>query len=205
MSKLVNDLIRQGYLKTDLIIDAFSEIDRIEFVPKEFEKEAQANVALPIGYGQTISQPMTVAFMLELLDLERDQNILDIGSGSGWTTALLSYIVGSHGKVTALERKKELKELGEKNADKYNYVKNNIAEFCVADGTKGFSKNAPYDRILVSATAECVPNKLKEELKIGGKIVIPIRDNIWYLEKIGENEFNKEEYPGFMFVPLIED
>jgi len=84
MSKLVNELIRQGYLKTDLIIDAFSEISRIEFVPHEFEKESEANIALPIGYGQTISQPLTVAFMLELLDPRRDQNILDIGSGSGW-------------------------------------------------------------------------------------------------------------------------
>ncbi len=92
MSKLVNELIRQGYLKTDLLIEAFSEISRVEFVPHELEKEAEANVALPIGYGQTISQPLTVALMMELLDPQRGQNVLDIGSGSGWTTALLCYI-----------------------------------------------------------------------------------------------------------------
>ena len=208
MSKLVNDLIRLGYLKSDLIIDAFSEINRIEFVPQDLEKEAEANIALPIGYGQTISQPLTVAFMLELLDPQRGQNVLDVGSGSGWTTALLSYIVGRNGKVTAVERKKELKETGEKNVDKYGYLRDGqsgMTEFYVADGTRGFAKNAPYDRILVSASAECVPSVLKEELKIGGKMVIPIRNSIWYMEKKEENKFYKEEYPGFEFVPLIED
>jgi protein-L-isoaspartate(D-aspartate) O-methyltransferase len=208
MSKLVNELIKQGYLKSDLIIDAFSEINRIEFVPRELEKEAEANIALPIGCGQTISQPLTVAFMLELLDPQRGQNILDIGSGSGWTTALLSYIVGRYGKITAIERKEELKKIGEKNVDKYGYLRDGrdgVAEFYVADGTKGFAKNAPYDRILVSASAECVPNALKDQLKVGGKMVIPVYRSIWYLEKKGENKFFKEEYPGFEFVPLIED
>ena len=104
MNSLINNLIRNGYLKSDLIIDAFSEISRIEFVPKEFEKDANADIALPIGYGQTISQPKTVAIMLELLDSQRGHNILDIGSGSGWTTALLCCIVGKGGRVTAVER-----------------------------------------------------------------------------------------------------
>ena len=85
MRLLVNKLINKGYLKTDLIIDAFSEIGRIEFVPKELEKEAEADIPLPIGFGQTISQPLTVAFMFELLDPQRGHNVLDIGSGSGWT------------------------------------------------------------------------------------------------------------------------
>lgn len=208
MSKLVNELMRQGYLKTDLIIDAFSEVSRVEFVPHELERESEANIALPIGYGQTISQPLTVAFMLELLDPKRDQNVLDVGSGSGWTTALLSYIVGRRGRVIALERKEELKKIGERNVDKFGYIrdgKDGIAEFYLKDGSKGYPENAPYDRILVSASADCVPNDLKEQLKIGGKMVIPVRNSIWYMEKKGENDFIKEEYPGFEFVPLIED
>lgn len=208
MSQLVNELIRLGYLKTDLIIDAFSEINRVEFVPPELEKSAEANIALPIGYGQTISQPLTVAFMMELLDPQRGQNVLDVGSGSGWTTALLCYIVGRHGRVTALERKEELKQMGEKNANKYGYIrdgKDGIAEFYTADGSKGFKKYAPYDRILVSASADCVPNDLKEQLKIGSKMVIPIGESIWYLEKVEENKFEKQEFSGFAFVPLVED
>ena len=203
MGRLVNDLIRNGYLKTDLIIDAFSEISRVEFVPKELESEVEADIALPIGHGQTISQPLTVAIMLELLDPQMEHKILDIGSGSGWTTALLSYIVGKNGKVIALERQKELCEFGKNNADKFNYVKNNIANFICTDGSKGYLKEAPYDRILVSASSGFVPNELKNQLKIGGKMVIPVLNSIWYLEKKGENEFEKEEYPGFNVVPLI--
>ncbi|MFH0969233.1 MAG: protein-L-isoaspartate O-methyltransferase [Patescibacteria group bacterium] len=204
MPKIANDLIRKGYLKSDLIIDAFSEINRIDFVPQELEKEAEVDIPLPIGYGQTISQPLTVAFMFELLDPQRGQNILDLGSGSGWTTALLSYIVGSEGNVTAIERIDKLCEWGKKNADKFKFVSEGIAEFYCEDGSKGFPKNAPYDRILVSAMVSDVPKELKSQLKIGGKIVIPVRNDIWYLEKKGENEFYKEEYPGFSFVPLIE-
>lgn len=203
MSKLTNNLIKKGYLKTDLIIDAFSEIGRIEFVPKELESEADMDIALPIGYGQTISQPLTVAMMFELLDPKRGHKILDVGSGSGWTTALLSYIVGKTGKVIAIERNKELCGFGEINADKFNYVKNEIVQFICSDGSKGYLKEAPYDRILVSASTECVPNELKDQLKVGGKMVIPIQNSIWYMEKREDNEFYKEEFQGFSFVPLI--
>lgn len=203
MSKLVNDLMTKGYLKSDLIIDAFSEVSRTEFLPPELEGEADHDVALPIGYGQTISQPLTVAVMLELLDPQRDQRILDVGSGSGWTTALLAYIVGNHGKVVGLERIEQLKKFGETNADKFGYVKKGIAEFYAADGSIGFPPGAPFDRILVSAATDEIPQALKDQLKVGGKMVIPVRNTIMYLEKRSENDFYKEEYPGFVFVPLI--
>lgn len=205
MSKLTNELIHKGYLQTDILIDAFSEIGRIEFIPKEFEKDADADIPLPIGFGQTISQPTVVAFMMELLDPKRDQKILDVGSGSGWTTAVLSYVAGSHGKVIAIDREEKIKELGECNVDKFGFVKKGIASFFAADGSKGFPTEAPFDRILVSAGAEHVPEDLKNQLKVGGKMVIPIslRNSIMYLEKKGENDFYTEEYPGFVFVPLI--
>jgi len=203
MRRLVNDLMKKGYLKSDAIVDAFSEIGRIEFVRPEFEREAEADVPLPIGFGQTISQPLTVAFMFELLNPESGQNILDIGSGSGWTTALLSYIVGSKGKVTALEVIPELCKWGEGNAEKFKFVSNGIANFHCGDGGKGFPDNAPYDRILVSAMVQEASEELKSQLKIGGKMVIPIHNDIWYLEKKGENDFYKEEFPGFSFVPLV--
>ncbi len=205
MNKLVYDLIKNGYLKSDLIIGAFSEINRAEFVPEELEREAEENMALPIGFGQTISQPLTVAFMLELLDPGRGQRILDVGSGSGWTTALLSHIAGTGGKVIGLERIEKLKKVGQKNADKYGFVKKGIAEFYVADGSIGFPPGMPFDRILVSAAANRIPEELKRQLKIGGKMVIPVKNSIVYLEKKSETDFYKEEYPGFIFVPLIEE
>lgn len=203
MSKLVANLISQGYLKKDLVIDAFWEISRIEFVPENLESEAEANIPLPIGYGQTISQPLTVAFMLELLDPQRGQNMLDVGSGSGWTTGLLSYIAGEKGKVTALERILELCEIGKKNVEKFNFVKKGVAEIYCVDGSQGYSKNAPYDRILVSARVEEIPEELKKQLKVGGKMVIPVHNDICYFEKKTEEEFLVEQYPGFSFVPLI--
>lgn len=204
MNRLVNDLIKEGYLKTDSIIEAFSEIDRIEFIPEDLAGQAEANIPLPIGYGQTISQPLTVAIMFELLDPQPGHSVLDVGSGSGWTTALLSKIVGEKGKVVALERIEELCQFGEKNVDKYEFVKKGIAEFHCADGSEGFPKYAPYDRILVSAMAQKIPEALREQLKVGGKMVIPVHNDIWYLEKKGKDKFEKEEYPGFSFVPLLQ-
>lgn len=203
MKKLINDLIQQGYLKSDLIIDAFSKIHRIDFVPTDLEMAATADMALPIGSGQTISQPLTVAFMLELLEPKPGQNILDVGSGSGWTVALLSQIVGEKGKITGVEIMPGLYQKGKENIDKYGFVKIGTAEMYCEDGKRGFAKNAPYDRILVSAAANEVPMPLKEQLKVGGKMVIPINEGIRFLEKKGESEFYEKDYPGFAFVPLV--
>lgn len=201
---LIDDLVREGWLKTPLIIEAFRNIKREDFLPDEIKNSAQENEALPIGYNQTISQPLTVAFMLEKLDPKPDQKILDIGSGSGWTTALLSYIVGQNGKVIAIEKIKELKEFGEKNVSKYSFIKKGIAEFICADGSKGYQKEAPYDRILVSATSSKVLPQWKDQLKVKGKIICPIGQSIWEIEKISPDDYKEKEYPGFVFVPLIE-
>ncbi len=205
MTQLVNQLIKDNYLKSDLVIEAFSEINRAEFVPKDLESAAESNVALPIGYGQTISQPLTVAIMLELLDVQRGHRVLDVGSGSGWSTALLSYIVGSSGKVFALERITDLYEVGPNYAGTVGGVKMGIAEFYLGDGSKGYPEEAPYDRILVSAMAKEIPEELKKQLKVGGKMVIPTEDNLYFLEKKSDTEFYEERFPGFAFVPLIID
>ncbi len=200
LENLVNSLKKEGWLKTPKIIEAFSNIKRENFV---IDKDlAYYDTALPIGFGQTISQPLVVAFMLELLSPKEGEKILDIGSGSGWTTALLSYCVGKKGKVIAIEIIPELKEFGENNVKKYNFVEKGIAKFILGDGKLGYQPLAPYDKILVSATTEEVPLELKNQLKIGGKMVIPIYDSIVELNKISKNEYQKKEYPGFVFVKL---
>lgn len=203
MNRLTNDLMKDGYLRTTSIIEAFANVDRIDFVLPELELDASADIPLPIGYGQTISQPTTVAIMMELLDPHENQKILDIGSGSGWTTALLAYIVGEKGKVISLERIKELCDFGRKNIRKIKKIDKEVAEFYNIDGSLGYSVRAPYDRILVSASAREIPQELKDQLKIGGKLVMPVHNYLHYLEKRGENDFYEEEYPGFTFVPLI--
>lgn len=202
---LIDDLIKDGWLKTPRIINAFRKIKRADFMPDEMKNLAELNEALPIGKGQTISQPLTVAFMLEQLQPQLGDKILDVGSGSGWTTALLSEIVGREGKVFALEVIPELKEFGENNVGKYNFIERGIARFILADGSKGYEKEAPYDKILCSAAAQkAMPEPWKKQLKIGGRIVAPIKSSVWLFIKKSDENFEEIEYPGFGFVPLIE-
>ena len=200
---LIDTLIKGGWLKSLKIIDAFKAIKRIDFLPEDLKDSAELNTALPIGFGQTISQPLVVAFMIEQLNPKKGDKVLDIGSGSGWTTALLSHIVGPRGKVIAIELVLELKEFGEKNVSKYNFIDKGIAEFVCADASKGYNKEAPFDRILASASAQRLPRAWKEELKVGGKIVTPIGSSIWVFIKRSKDDFEEIEHPGFAFVPLI--
>ena len=201
---LIDSLIRGGWLKTPGIIRAFRKINRADFLPKDSKEFAQVNSAFPIGFGQTISQPLVVAFMIEKLQPLPGDKILDIGSGSGWTTALLAEIVGEKGKVIGIEIIPQLMEFGKKNVEKYNFVEKGIVEFICADGSKGYEKEAPFDKILCSASAKKLPQVWKEQLKIGGRIVTPIGTSIWLFSKKSENEFEEKEFPGFVFVPLVE-
>jgi len=205
MALLIDSLIEEGWLKTPKIIEAFRKIKRVDFLPKGMENLVELNEALPIGCGQTISQPLVVAFMIEQLQPQPGEKILDIGSGSGWTTALLAEIVGDKGKVIAMEIIPELKKFGEKNVAKYNFIKRGQVQFICTDGSKGYEKEAPFDGILVSASIQQaeVPRTWKEQLKIGGRIVTPIGSSIWLLTKKSEKNFEEIEYPGFAFVPLI--
>jgi len=201
----VENLISQGWLKTERIISAFLKIKRKDFLPKDLENLAKLDGALPIGFGQTISQPLVVAFMIELLQPKEGEKILDVGSGSGWTSALLAEIVGEKGKVIAIERISKLVEFGRKNVEKYNFVKERRVKFVLGDGSKGYEIEAPFDKILASACAKSLPLAWQKQLKIGGRIVAPIENSIWLFIKRKENVFEEKEFPGFVFVPLIEE
>ena len=200
---LIDFLIQDGWLKTPRIIEAFQKIKRVDFLPKGMENLTELNEPLHIGFGQTISQPLVVVFMLEQLEPKEGDKILDVGSGSGWTSALLGEIVGEAGKVVPIEIIPELMEFGRQNVAKYNFVEKGIVEFICTDGSKGYQKEAPYDKILASASAETLPQAWKEQLKIGGRIVTPIGSSIWLFIKKSATEFEEIEYPGFVFVPLI--
>lgn len=200
---LIDSLVNEGWLKTPRIIEAFRKIKRVDFLPEELKNLAELNEALPIGYGQTISQPLVVAFMMEQLQPIPGDKILDVGSGSGWTTAILAQILSQKGKVIAIDRIPELVEFGKKNVAKYNFIEKGAAEFICADGLKGCEKEAPYDKILASASSEKLSGAWKDQLKLGGRIVTPIGTSIWLFIKKSATEFEEIEYPGFIFVPLI--
>ena len=203
--ELIDSLIKDGYLKTPRIIDAFKKIDRADFVPDDLKHEAYVNAPLPIGHGQTISQPLTVAFMLELLAPQEGDKVLDVGAGSGWQTAILAQIVGKKGKVFAIEILEKLAEFGKNNLEKYKFLSSGRVEFIRKDASFGLPENAPYERIIAAAAGNEIPPAWKEQLKINGRLVAPVRNSIFSLIKKAEDQIEETEYPGFAFVPLLSE
>lgn len=196
---LIRHLINTSALKSKNIIKAFENIDRADFVYDSIVSDIYEDYPLQIGYRQTISQPTTVALMLEMLYPSEGQKILDIGSGSGWTTAILSFIVGDRGSVLGVERVEELVEFGSNNLEKYGFNNSKITQAGNILGVPG----EKFDRILVSAAADEFPTELLEQLKNNGKLVIPIRNSIYEITKKENGEVEAIEHYGFTFVPLI--
>ena len=199
LHELVDDMIFSNMLKSPHIIDAFKEVDRKYFVPVSFAEHTYIDAPIPIGNSQTISQPSTVAFMLERLAPQEGDKVLDIGSGSGWTTALLCHIVGEEGSVTGVERVDALVEQGRENLSKFNFNHCRIKQAGEKLGLPG----EQFERILVSASADEIPEELFSQLKIGGILVIPVENSIYKFKKVSEEEIKTEEFYGFVFVPLI--
>ena len=200
LDSLIDSIIMDRVLKTRQIIEAFETVDRADFVPDIFKESAYVDAPLGIGENQTISQPTTVAFMLEHLSPQKGDKVLDIGSGSGWTTAMLCHIVGEEGSVLGLERIDTLVELG-----KYQ-----LARYCPDERCQikkaGDELGVPgekFDKILVSASAEELPEELIEQLNVGGKLVIPVHNSIEVITKTAEDDYVRDSIYGFVFVPLI--
>lgn len=198
--ELVQNLQYKGVLKTASIIKAFENIDRKDFVLKKYQNEAYEDIPLPIGHGQTISQPYTVSFMLELLEPKLNQEVLDIGSGSAYTSALLAKIVGKNGNVDAYEIIEDLIKKAKENIK--NYPDLNI-NFHLSKNDEIGKINKKYDRILVSAATNNIPKNLIDILKINAKLVIPINSSIYLITKKEDNSIEKQEFYGFSFVALI--
>ena len=209
LMSIVDALVNDETIKTPVIMAAFRSIERRDFILSEYQLEADVNAPLPIGHGQTISQPFTVASMLEWLQPQPGDRVLDIGSGSGWQTALLAHIVSQQpgGKVVAIERIPELKALGEKNIEKYGFVSSGVVHCLVGDGALGAPDYAPYQRIIAAAAAPQVPALLKEQLALGGRLVMPI-GNEWsqaivVVDKTSNHTYKEQRHPGFVFVPFV--
>ncbi|MBC7868978.1 protein-L-isoaspartate O-methyltransferase [Candidatus Saccharibacteria bacterium] len=185
------------------IDEAFKATPRINFLRTENKIQYEIDAPLSIGYGQTNSQPSTVRRMLQWLDPQSGDNVLDVGSGSGWTTALLAHLIGPTSTVYAVEKIADLMKFGEENCQRMN-VRNVL--FFEAGDVYGLPDLAPYDRILVSAATtelSIVLSILLAQLKIGGRIVIPSRTIIHVIDKVTNDDYSHKEHPGYVFVPLI--
>ncbi|NHF59287.1 protein-L-isoaspartate(D-aspartate) O-methyltransferase [Flavobacteriaceae bacterium TP-CH-4] len=200
-NKLADILVEKGIVDQK-VLEAIRTIPRHLFMDSSFEGHAYQDKAFPIAADQTISQPYTVAFQTELLQLEPDQKILEIGTGSGYQTAVLLRLKT---KVYTIERQLELFKKTTIFFKKMGY---RPKKFIFGDGYKGLPEEAPFDGIVVTAGAPRVPKALMAQLKIGGRLVIPVGTNeqvmTLFIRK-SEKEFEKKEFGSFRFVPLLED
>jgi protein-L-isoaspartate(D-aspartate) O-methyltransferase len=180
------------------ILAAFDKVKREEFVPSHLIGYAYEDIALPVEEGSTLSQPSTVAFMLNLLEPKNDSKILEIGSGSGYVLALLSEIA-PEGKIYGVEVLKSLAVISKSRlAEKKN------VEIIHRDGSKGLPEFAPYDRILISASCPETPKHLLEQLKDPGILVAAVKNSIIQIKKENTQTIERE-FPGFAFVPLVSE
>jgi len=193
-------LLARG-ISDPLVLAAMGKVPREAFVPEGLAEFAYEDSALPIEAGQTISQPYIVARMIELLELEPTDRVLEVGAGSGYAAAVLSRIVN---KVYAIERHEELAKLAGERLKRLGY--NNVEILC-ADGTLGYPQQSPFNAILVSAGGPKIPDTLKQQLTVGGRLVIPVgRDvhqTLYLVRRIDEDNFEEEDHGAVAFVPLI--
>ena len=199
--QLIERLRTMGF--SEKILEAFSAVKREDFIPEELQRDTYEDTALPIGHGQTISQPYTIALMLSELDLNEGQKVLEVGSGSGYVLALISRIVGKKGKVFGLEVIKKLAKKSKETLENYRNIK-----VYNKNGSGGLPEEAPFDRILVSAAVREIPEKLLSQLKEKGILVAPkgpvFEQNIVVIQRQGDKFITKTEIPGFVFVPVVD-
>jgi protein-L-isoaspartate(D-aspartate) O-methyltransferase len=187
------------------VLAAFRQVPREKFIDSEYQKLAYIDAPLAIGEGQTISQPFTVAMMTQLLELQPTDKVLEIGTGSGYQAAILGEIVRD-GKVFTIERFASLAEKAEKGLKGVKGLNYGNVKVVVGDGTRGLPEEALFDAIIVTAAAPEVPEPLIEQLKIGGRLVMPVGGD-WHQEMVRltktEEGVERENFGGYRFVPLV--
>lgn len=200
--RMVQHQIAARGVRSEKVLNAMRKVPRERFIPEGHRLFAYDDGPLPIGNGQTISQPYIVAYMTEALSLDGGEKVLEIGTGSGYAAAILAEIAA---EVYTIERIEGLATMARKLLDELGYVNAHVRH---GDGTLGWPEHAPFDAIVVTAGGPDVPDTLKHQLKIGGHLVIPIGRTTWYQElvrvtRVAEAEFETEDLVPVRFVPLI--
>ncbi|MEM1685644.1 MAG: protein-L-isoaspartate O-methyltransferase [Acidilobaceae archaeon] len=202
---LVSILKELGYIRSRKVEEAMLRVPRELFVPEELREYAYDDRPLPIGFNQTISAPSIVAYMTELLDPQPGDKVLEVGTGSGYQAAILAEIVCPKGHVWTIERIAEIAESARRRLEMLGYA--DMITVIVGDGSLGYEPQAPYDRIIVTAAAPKIPKPLIEQLKPGGKIVIPVGplpfQVLMVVYKKSSNEIEIKRDLEVVFVPLI--
>lgn len=197
--KLIQELGRKGITDQD-VLNAMLKVPRHLFMESSFVSFAYRDQAFPIGAGQTISQPYTVAFQTQLLQVKKMDKILEIGTGSGYQTAVL---LEMGAKVFTIERQRELFLTAQKMLTSLGYK----PQMFFGDGYEGQQAYSPFDKIIVTAAAPEIPEKLLEQLKVGGRLIMPVGESqgqkMILVEKTGEASYNKTEHGAFVFVPML--
>ncbi len=203
MRKLLVEHLREKGIKDENVLQAIGEIPRhLFFFDTAFLQFAYEDKAFPIGSGQTISQPYTVAFQSELLNIKKREKVLEIGTGSSYQTAVL---VKLGAKVFTIERQRALHEKSTILLEKFHLK----ARCFYGDGYKGRPGFAPFDKIIVTCGAPFIPEELKNQLKIGGRLVVPVGEfngvqKMLVVDRISETEFKTTEHGDFQFVPMLD-
>lgn len=200
--RMVEEQLRARGIRHEGVLDAMREVPRDEFVPKATAEWAYEDLPLPIGEGQTISQPYTVATMAEMLELKPTDKVLDVGTGSGYAAAVMSRIVRA---VYSMERHEALAESAAQKLKSLGYDNVHVRH---GDGTLGWPEHAPFDAIMVAAGGVSVPRPLLEQLTVGGRLVIPIGESdrgqkLQRIRRTSEEEYKSEDLGAVRFVPLI--
>ena len=201
LRKQLAALLKEKGIENAEVLKAIETVPRHLFLNSSFIERAYQDIAFPIGAGQTISRPHTVAFQTELLKLKRGEKVLEIGTGSGYQTSIL---LEMGVKVFTIERQKELFDKTKLFLPTIGYT----TKFFYGDGYKGLPVFAPFDKIIITAGAPSIPDALLSQLKVGGRLVIPIGEKVQIMtliEKIADKRFEKTEFGEFKFVPLLED